>query len=612
MDNSTREIFRSIEYYNEHFPEEEIIELLNREEESRNFLIEYIKEFKKNIFKHLNEDDYVGHIYSVMILAQFKEEKLCSLFLDLLRIPGTRVYELFDTVIPEYGARIIASVYDGNIDNIVEILNDKKVNEYAKAITIQALKILCINNRLTESEVENFLIDLLSGRLKNKNQTVLLEILYTAFELKMDRVLELLKKGCKSGEYKRVLSVEEIEAEIKLYEEGMYLNTGINDVHNQEIVSALDGLKDIFQMIEEKNTMKKQVQKLQDTIIEEINELSKKFKKGICSTDFESHLKSLSKDELYEIGRNLSLKGYYKLKKDELRKLICDNYEEAIREKLNTFDEVRVKELMLFIKSGGIRKVERSKQLNIFFYLESYGLIFPFADKKNTFFIMPDITRDIVKEVTSDFIFRKKIKINSEIVILLKGMMEAYGIMSVDELINKLRMYGISESDSYLKKVINGGNGINYSILNKKYVVNGNIDNYNIVEEVKKSKFKYDYKLFSKDEIEAMGNGEWIDCVDYAEEFYERFSEEFIIEKDTIADLINEMKVDVQVMDIEAITQFMVDSIDDKCNDKAEVEELKEAKRMVKNLVEQFLENIPLWKYRGRSIKEIRVKENKG
>ena len=32
MDNSTREIFRSIEYYNEHFPEEEIIELLNREE----------------------------------------------------------------------------------------------------------------------------------------------------------------------------------------------------------------------------------------------------------------------------------------------------------------------------------------------------------------------------------------------------------------------------------------------------------------------------------------------------------------------------------------------------------------------------------------------------
>lgn len=612
MDNSTREIFRSIEYYNEHFPEEEIIELLNREEESRNFLIEYIKEFKKNIFKHLNEDDYVGHIYSVMILAQFKEEKLCSLFLDLLRLPGTRVYELFDTVIPEYGARIIASVYDGNIDNIVEILNDKKVNEYAKAITIQALKILCINNRLTESEVENFLIDLLSGRLKNKNQTVLLEILYTAFELKMDRVLELLKKGCKSGEYKRVLSVEEIEAEIKLYEEGMYLNTGINDVHNQEIVSALDGLKDIFQMIEEKNTMKKQVQKLQDTIIEEINELSKKFKKGICSTDFESHLKSLSKDELYEIGRNLSLKGYYKLKKDELRKLICDNYEEAIREKLNTFDEVRVKELMLFIKSGGIRKVERSKQLNTFFYLESYGLIFPFADKKNTFFIMPDITRDIVKEVTSAFIFRKKIKINSEIVILLKGMMEVYGIMSVDELINKLRMYGISESDSYLKKVINEGDGINYSILNKKYVVNGNIDNYNIVEEVRKSKFKYDYKLFSKDEIQAMGNGEWIDCVDYAEEFYERFSEEFIIEKEAITDLINEMKVDVQVMDIEVITQFMVDSIDDKCNDMAEVQELKEAKRMVKKLVEQFLENIPLWKYRGRSIKEIRVKENKG
>ena len=349
MDSSIKEILESIEYYDESFPEDSIKELLNREEESNKYLLKYMEEFKKNIFKHLNEEDYIGHIYAVIILSKFKEKKLCPLFLDLLKLPGTRVYELFDTIIPEYGARIIASIYDGNMDSIVDVLNDKKANEYAKAVTIQSLKILCINKKLNIDELEDFFIELLEGKLKVKNQVLLLEILYTSFELGMNRVLDILKKGCKSGEYKWVLSIDEIEAEIKLYEDGMYLNAGINDVHNQEIVDPINELKEIFKMIEEKHNVKEQAKKLQDTIIDEINILNKKFTKGIGSSDFKEQLRNLSKKELFEMGKNLSLKGYYKLKKEELINVIFDNYEEVIKLKLNSFGESRIKELMMFV-----------------------------------------------------------------------------------------------------------------------------------------------------------------------------------------------------------------------------------------------------------------------
>ena len=166
MDSSIKEILESIEYYDESFPEDSIKELLNREEESKKYLLKYMEEFKKNIFKHLNEEDYIGHIYAVIILSKFKEKKLCPLFLDLLKLPGTRVYELFDTIIPEYGARIIASIYDGNMDSIVDVLNDKKANEYAKAVIIQGLKVLCINKKLNVAELEEFFIELLEGKLK--------------------------------------------------------------------------------------------------------------------------------------------------------------------------------------------------------------------------------------------------------------------------------------------------------------------------------------------------------------------------------------------------------------------------------------------------------------
>lgn len=612
MDSSIKEILESIEYYDESFPEDSIKELLNREEESKNYLLKYMEEFEKNIFKHLNEEDYIGHIYAVIILSKFKEKKLCPLFLDLLKLPGTRVYELFDTIIPEYGARIIASIYDGNMDSIVDVLNDKKANEYAKAVIIQSLKVLCINKKLNVAELEEFFIELLEGKLKIKNQVLLLEILYTSFELGMDRVLDILKKGCKSGEYKWVLSIDEIEAEIKLYEDGMYLNAGINDVHNQEIVDPINELKEIFKMIEEKHNVKKQAKKLQDTIIEEINILNKKFTKGIGSSDFKEQLRSLSKKELFEIGKNLSLKGYYKLKKEELINLIFDNYEEVIKLKLNGFGENRIKELMMFVKGGGVRKVERSKQFSTFFYFEGYGLIFPFTNKEDTAFIMPDRVMEIVKEAASGFEFRKRAKVNTKIVILVKGMMEAYGMMSIDDLIDRIKMYGIEESHEQLSNVINEGSGLYYSILDKNYVLNASIGDYSVIEEIEKTKDKYDYKLFSREEIESMGSGEWIDNVDFAERFYDSFLEEFIIERENIISILNDMKADVQVVKADVITQFMVDSIDNKCRNQVEVEELKESKKIVRKLVKEFLENVPLWKYKGRNIKEMNIEEKNG
>ena len=225
----------------------------------------------------------------------------------------------------------------------------------------------------------------------------------------------------------------------------------------------------------------------------------------------------------------------------------------------------------------------------------------------STAFIMPDRVIEIVRELASGFQFRKRAKVNSKIVVLVKGMMEAYGIMPIDDLIDRLRIYGVKETDEQLINVINEGSGLYYSILDKDYVLNASIGDYSVIEEIEKTKDKYDYKFFSREEIEAMGKGEWVDNVDYAEKFYDSFLEEFIIERENIISILNDIKADVQLVKAEVITQFMVDSIDNKCRNKVEVEELKESKKIVRNLVKEFLENVPLWKYKGRNIKEMNM-----
>jgi len=378
-------------------------------------------------------------------------------------------------------------------------------------------------------------------------------------------------------------------------------------VHNQEIIDAISELKNIFKMIEEKHNLKKQAKQLQDIIIEEINSINKKFRRGISSVNFKNQLESLTKKELCEIAKTLELTGYYKLNKEQLIILIYDNYKEVIKNKLDAFDENRIKKLMQFMKCGGIRKVERSKDFATFFYFENYGLVFPFSCKEEATFIMPDLVIDIIRKTVSEFNFRKRIKTNSKIIILVKGMIEAYGIISLEDLIEKLRIYGIEESDEQLIKVINEGSGIYYSVMDKDYILNESITDYSVIQEIEKTKDKYDYKIFTKEELESMGREEWIDNVDYAKRFYDRFIEEFIIERNDLINIVNDMKNDVQIVDADAIIQFMVDSIDNKCENQAEVDELKKSKKIVKKLVREFLENVPLWKYKGRSLKEMKT-----
>lgn len=606
MGYSIEEIFQSIEYYGDNFPEDFIRELIEKEDESKEFLLNYVKDFRVNIFKHLNDETYVGHIYAVIILSQFREKSLCPLFLDILALPGTKSFELFDTLIPEYGARIIASVYDGNEENILRILNNKKANEYIKAVVIESLKILCINGDISKEKLEDFLIGLLSGKLKDKKHVVVLEILYTAFELKMDKVLDLLKNNCKQGVYP-FLSISQVEAEIKLYNEGLYVNEGINDVHNQKIVDALEELKNIFSSLIERDTLKKEAEELQNNIIKEINMLGKKFQKGIKSTSLKEQLESLAKEELYDIGRSLGLKGYYKLNKSDLIDNIFNNYETLISEKINYFDEDRVNELISFLKSSGIKHVKVSNEFRDFFYFESYGLVYPFAEEGTTAFIMPDEVKDILKDILPGFNFRRNIKRNSEIVSLIKGLMEAYGIMEREDIIDRLRLYDINESDEYITNIIKEGVGMYYSWVDKACYVNAAIENFSVVEEIREKMYNYDYKFFTKDELLLMGDDNRDEKVTYIKEFYDRFIEEFVIEKEDLIEIINEIMADVQIVEPDDIVRFMVNSVENKCMDEYDVDDLKESKKLVKELVTKFLENVPLWKYRGRTKKEMNL-----
>lgn len=146
MNKSIEEIFSGIRYNEGRLPKEELQELINRESETRIFLVEYMRDFKENHKIALEDMSYFGHIYATYLLAQFKEKDFYDIYLDLLEIPNSIALALFDDSIIEHGGRIIASVYTGDDTRLIEIIQSDIVDKEIKYVVKDAFEIIRGNN----------------------------------------------------------------------------------------------------------------------------------------------------------------------------------------------------------------------------------------------------------------------------------------------------------------------------------------------------------------------------------------------------------------------------------------------------------------------------------
>ncbi|MGL5084852.1 MAG: DUF1186 domain-containing protein [Clostridium sp.] len=142
MNKSIEEIFNSIKHNEGRLPKEELQELINRENESRDFLVQYMEEFTYDNKIALEDMSYFGHIYATYLLAQFKEKDFYNIYLDILESPNSLALLLFDDSIIEHGGRIIASIFNGDDTRLIEIIQSNKVDKEIKYIVKDAFEII--------------------------------------------------------------------------------------------------------------------------------------------------------------------------------------------------------------------------------------------------------------------------------------------------------------------------------------------------------------------------------------------------------------------------------------------------------------------------------------
>lgn len=358
------------------------------------------------------------------------------------------------------------------------------------------------------------------------------------------------------------------------------------DKYNEELNNILIAMEKLCNSIRESNTKK----------------IERQFKSTPYSRDLNELLSSITRERLSKIAEALSIKRVYKYKKQELKELILESYEKLILDKLQLLDEKALKALKKYYKNNGERIFNNiSDEDGIYIdYFANIGAIFPTENNEGKkIFIMPTITEEIVKKL-DDFQVRRKIKNNTKIISLYKGMVRAYGLLEEYQIIQFVKQYLNEEYDhEYLVNILRESS--KYSddyVVEGIFVFNSNIDNYvNLYNEINRKMKNKDYRKFSESELLSLAKSNWEINNSYAKDFKRRFLNYFVMSEEEIDEFLKFLYAIVQEKSLEEILNEIKEMIQEE-----------EAKEIGVDIIEKYVVNVPIWSKKGRSMKEVKIK----
>ena len=114
--------------------------------------------------------DYIGFTYALYLLAQFREKRAYPLIVQYFAQLGTEFEALDATgdIVTEDLNRILASVCQGDLNLIKQLIEDSNHNEFVRSAALKALAVLYNGEKLTREELITYFQTLIDNKLEQE------------------------------------------------------------------------------------------------------------------------------------------------------------------------------------------------------------------------------------------------------------------------------------------------------------------------------------------------------------------------------------------------------------------------------------------------------------
>ncbi|CCB91926.1 hypothetical protein, putative type III secreted [Waddlia chondrophila 2032/99] len=179
-------VLRATENFNNFFP----IKPLRLAKEVRKEMIpELIKRIEYAVDCGVElPDPYMGHIYALYLLAEFRAEEAYEPMLRLLFLKEDTLEFLLGDHLTEGFASAIASVAMGRYEELLAIFKDRELYEFARLAAMSAIEIQTHAGLIDSLTLENHLLPILHQAIENQDVIITTAFASTASDLKLERL----------------------------------------------------------------------------------------------------------------------------------------------------------------------------------------------------------------------------------------------------------------------------------------------------------------------------------------------------------------------------------------------------------------------------------------
>lgn len=229
-----REIIESISYIEKgKFPKEELEEIIENKEEAIPELLKVVDQFIDDPSIATDSYDYFGHLYAFYLLGQFREKALFPKLLQLLHWSESELDRTVGDFLTEGSGRILASVYNGDLDALKELVENEELDEFARGQAVVAITILVLHEQLDRKEIVSYYQKLLKG--KKMTAYLYANLINSACDLHFDELIENIEWAYEHElvDY-GVINLANVKTEMRL-DKKVRLDYSKNNIHNKYI-----------------------------------------------------------------------------------------------------------------------------------------------------------------------------------------------------------------------------------------------------------------------------------------------------------------------------------------------------------------------------------------
>jgi hypothetical protein len=166
------EIITELENYTGTFPRLALERAIAEQEAITPLLLATVKEWKSKLEELSERPNYFLHLYAMYLLAQFKETQAYQPIVEFFSVPGDISMDVTGDLVTEDLGRILASICDGKIEPIQQLIENRQVNEYVRSSALSALIILVVQGTIDREVVIKYFEELFSTRLEREYSSI--------------------------------------------------------------------------------------------------------------------------------------------------------------------------------------------------------------------------------------------------------------------------------------------------------------------------------------------------------------------------------------------------------------------------------------------------------